>query len=105
MEAPVVRLVNVILLSAIKKGATRVIVADNAVHFEIGGALQLDTDVPGQLHGYLIRRLGVMANLPAYGTGQSAHGQIMLEHRGDITTFAIEITGHGDAARAELQRI
>ncbi len=92
------RLVDVILRSAMKKGATRIVVADTTVHFEVAGELEVDTDVPAPVRDFLIQRLTVMADLPA---GQPARGQIMLEHRGSVATFAIEV----DGARAELVRL
>lgn len=92
------RLVDVILRSAMKKGATRIVVAGTTVHFEVAGELEVDTDVPPAVRDYLIERLTAMAELPA---GQPARGQIMLEHRGDRATFAIEV----DGARAELTRV
>jgi len=99
-------LANVILLSAIKKGAEAIQIARKhdalVVEFRFAGAPDREPYTteemrpPLELQGPLLRRLGVMASLPYYPKGMSAEGRIQIEIGSSrLVTFAIHLEGHG----------
>lgn len=108
-ESPVVTLVNVILLAAIKQGVEtirirRASASECVVEFATGGGSREEVRPPTQLLGPIIRRLSVMASLPVYGKGMAAEGVIRLDIGDDRhAQFEIRVEGHGDASVAYLQ--
>ena len=108
-EAPVVTLVNAMLLSAARKKATEIWVRhDDAgeplVSFKIDDAWKDEMRPPAVLHAPLVRRLAVMASLPSYGPDDYAQGTIVLvvgEAR--RLAFDIRVRGHGDQLEALLR--
>jgi type II secretory ATPase GspE/PulE/Tfp pilus assembly ATPase PilB-like protein len=104
----VVRLVNAILLSALKKQAQTIQFRAGSAHegiveFKISGVIQEELRPPAKPHDAVIRRLAIMANLPAYKKGGSAIGTIQLLIGEDKSaTFGIVVEGHGAERTALL---
>jgi len=109
-DAPVVELVNVILLSANRKSASHFRIrrdgARSLVELLIDGATHEELVLPLALHAPVIRRLSVMASLPSYAQGQASEGFIVLQLGGESQlAFAIRVQGHGDNLEAWLRPV
>ena len=109
-ESPLIRLTNAILLSVLTRGATQVRLRAHADHgvveFLVEGAYQEEMRPPAKLLVSIVRRLSIMARLPIYPRGGSAHGFVHLligEYR--AAYFAISVAGHGDSMSATLEEI
>jgi len=108
-DPPLVKLANMVLLSALAKGAQTIAIRrDTAeecvVMFSIAGASHEELRPPLSLLGPLVRRLSVLANLPSYLKGQGATGFIHLIIGSDREAwFAIRVEGHGDGLTARLR--
>ena len=100
--APVVMLADGLLLSALQKGARTIIIRPGFVELVIGTKLDVEMQPPLELHANLVRRIGVMAEVPNYSTNEYACGRIELEVEGRIAYFDVTVRGHGDAMRAQL---
>jgi type II secretory ATPase GspE/PulE/Tfp pilus assembly ATPase PilB-like protein len=110
VDAPVIRLVNAILLSSVKKGASAIRIRHDGtrsiVEFLIDGVAHEEMGPPVKLHAPIIRRLSIMANLPMYAKGEAAVGYIHLSLGGDRHAyFAVRVEGHGDGLEAQLRAI
>ena len=102
-DSPVIRLVNAVLVSAIKARASMIRIERSVVTFTIGGTECEELRLPEGINAAIVRRLSVMASLPIYPRGQAAEGQIHLRVDDDRETyFALRVTGHGDDLRATL---
>lgn len=103
-ESPIIQLVNAVLLSALKKTARTIIVRPGYIELVVGDKLEVEMQPPQELHAKLVRRIGVMAEVPNYSTGEYACGRIELEvgDRPEHAYFDVTIRGHGDAMRAQL---
>jgi type II secretory ATPase GspE/PulE/Tfp pilus assembly ATPase PilB-like protein len=104
-ESPVVRLVNAILLSSLKKAATELRLSPpNRVEFLMTGTWQLELEPPPALFTQVIRRLAVMASLPVYDKHDAATGLIQIRIGDDREArWHIVVTGHGAALTAHLR--
>jgi type II secretory ATPase GspE/PulE/Tfp pilus assembly ATPase PilB-like protein len=107
-EDPVSRLVNAILLSALKQCATEIAIrtVDDrfVVDFLIDGVEQREMEPEAVLRGPVVRRISVMASVPYYRKGESGLGEIHLVIGEDREAhFAVRLEGHGDAAAAYLR--
>ncbi|MEO8550501.1 MAG: hypothetical protein ABI678_11030 [Kofleriaceae bacterium] len=107
-EDPVSKLVNAILLGALKKRATEVAIrpvdGQFVVDFLIDGVEHREMEPEAVLRGPIVRRIGVMASVPYYRKGESGLGEIRLvigDHR--EARFAVRLEGHGDAAAAYVR--
>ncbi|HEY0478448.1 MAG TPA: hypothetical protein VGD37_13075 [Kofleriaceae bacterium] len=110
-EAPVVRLTDAILLSALARGAQQVRIRARdrgscVVELQIDGQVHEEMRPPALLLAPIVRRLSIMASLPIYPRGGSASGFLHLRI-GEVRAayFAIVVTGHGAAMSATLREI
>ncbi|HYS79330.1 MAG TPA: type IV-A pilus assembly ATPase PilB [Anaeromyxobacteraceae bacterium] len=95
-EAPVVKLVNLILLDAIKKGASDIHVEpyekDFRVRFRIDGVLYEVMKPPGKLKSAIISRLKIMAELDISERRLPQDGRIKLKlGRGKEMDFRVSV--------------
>lgn len=109
-EAPLVKLTTLILRTAVRRSAeqirVRLATAEHCVvELTVGERTFVDTEMPAQLLGPVVRRLSIMARLPTYPKGSSAEGEIHLraDDARDVY-FRIRVSGHGESLTAELQR-
>jgi type II secretory ATPase GspE/PulE/Tfp pilus assembly ATPase PilB-like protein len=102
-DSPVIRLVDAVLISAIKAHASMIRIERSVVTFTIGGTECEEMRLPEGIHAAVVRRLSVMASLPTYARGQAAEGRIHLRIGDDREMyFALRVAGHGDDLRATL---
>lgn len=102
-DSPVIRLVNAVLVSAIKSRASMIRIERSVITFTIGGTESEEMRLPDGLTAPVVRRVSIMANLPMYARGKAAEGRIHLLAGDDREThFAVRVAGHGDALRATL---
>jgi type II secretory ATPase GspE/PulE/Tfp pilus assembly ATPase PilB-like protein len=108
-ESPVVKLVNAILLAAVKKGAREVAIhaaaeGDCVVELIAGDIVHEEMRPQRSLLAPLVRRLAIMAHLPTYPKGMGAEGTIHLIIGDDRHAhFALYVEGHGDDMTASLR--
>lgn len=103
--APLIQLVNAILLAAEKRGATQISVRAEGVHFEIAGEWVEEMVLPAELHPPVVRRLGIMASLPVYRKDEYAEGSIVLLVASErALAFDVRVRGHGPSLEALLRR-
>ncbi|GEM_PF-4694276 len=105
---PLIKLVHAILLSAHKKGATEIWVRregeQRVVSFRLDGEWWEEMVLPPELHGAVVRRLGIMASLPMYRKDAYAEGAIVLRvSETREIAFDIRVRGHGDSLEALLR--
>ena len=106
-DAPIVKLVNAILLSALKKQASAVQIwmdpdGRSIVEFTIDGVMTEEMSPPPELHAPIVRRLGIMASLPMHVGDELAYGRIHLR-LGERSAFLdLTVRGHGNQMRAQL---
>ena len=101
-------LVNAILLSALEKRATEILVhrvdGKARVDFVIDGVEIEELRPPEALYGHIVRRLAVMGSLPTYGKGQYAEGRISLQIGATREAeFALRVDGHGAKSFATVR--
>jgi len=106
-EKPVPMLVNAILLSALEKGATEILVhriaGTSRIDLVIDGTAHEELRPPDLLHDPIVRRLAVMGSLPIYGKGQFAEGRIKLMIGITEADFALRVEGHGPTLVARIR--
>src|SRR5437868_1997617 len=107
-DSQVVKLTNLLLIAALKKGASRLrLYHDGAravVDLVVDGETREELAPPAALHAAIVRRLSVMASLPVYKQGEFAEGTIHLDlGAGSRATFAIRVMGQGDDVEAWLR--
>ena len=96
MTAPLVKLANAILFSAIKKSAEEFrIRPDGVVEFLINGETKEEMQLPADLYAHVIRRMSVMASLPVYPKGDCAFGRFNLLVGKLSYYFEVVVRGHG----------
>jgi type II secretory ATPase GspE/PulE/Tfp pilus assembly ATPase PilB-like protein len=105
-EEPVVKLVNVIFLAALKKGAEKISMRRDAdrllVQFKLGEVWQDEMRIPLELSHAVELRLREIASLPE-GRAEVMDSMIHLKIGGDRTaSFAIEIRGHSAAVEVRI---
>jgi type II secretory ATPase GspE/PulE/Tfp pilus assembly ATPase PilB-like protein len=109
-DAPVVELVNAILLSAIKHGATAIRIrrADERACVELvfDGApyrapeTREEIRPPLALFAPIVRRLGVMASLPYRGREIARGTFALVVDESRRFDFELEVAGHGETETA-----
>jgi type II secretory ATPase GspE/PulE/Tfp pilus assembly ATPase PilB-like protein len=108
-ESPIVKLANAVLLSAISTGADAIRIrirpdgAEAVVELLIAGETHEEMRAPVAVLGGVVRRMSVMANLPAHKKGEQATGFIHVLSESRHAFFAIKVEGHGPEVAAELR--
>lgn len=107
-DAPIPKLADMILLSAVHKTATHVAIADHEVRFLSDGAWSCELKLPTALTAPVVRRLAIMAKLPIVVKGAVAVGLITLFLHRKPVLFCIEVDHHPTVPgqmRARLEAI
>jgi type II secretory ATPase GspE/PulE/Tfp pilus assembly ATPase PilB-like protein len=109
-EPAIVKLVYAILLSSIKKRASKIVMRRVGerfvIEFEIAGTMQEELRPPLNLAGPIIERIAGMASLPLARAGETAYGGIHLAFgAGPDSYFAVAVTSSGDSAHANIRAI
>lgn len=109
-DAPTIKLVNAILLSAWKKQASGFRIyrdGERAVlEFRIAGVVQQQAAPPVALVPVIVRRLAIMASLPTYAKGEAVSGYIHLLIGDDQHAyFDVWVEGHGADMKARIRCI
>ena len=107
-EGPIPKIVYAILLSALKKSATEILVhrvgGQPRIDFVIAGVEHEEMRPPERLHEPIVRRLAVLGSLPNYAKGQFAEGRIKLLIAGTREVdFALRVEGHGSELAAVVR--
>jgi len=109
-EHPIVKLVNAILLSSVKKGADAICIRRGGAAAEVefasrGGPFEHELAPPLRLFDAIVRRLAVMASLPYRRHDEVARGTIHLVVAGERHyRWEIEVGGQGDTTAVVLRR-
>lgn len=109
-DSPLVKLTFAILLSAVRKNADTISLAQRGgtgvVMFVIAGQTVEEMTPPPPLLAAVVRRLAIMAKLPVYGRDEEAEGELGLAlNDEEEATFAIRVFGHGDSLGAVVRRL
>lgn len=102
-DAPIPKLASAILLSAIKKSASHIAIADHEVRFWVNGGWCGELQLPPSLTAPVVRRLAIMARLPTVAKGDVAVGviKLMLNEAAPVA-FCIEVD-HDPAAAGQMR--
>ena len=99
MSEPIVDLAYAILLVAVKKSIEAFRIRPDAAEYVLEHLVEGDAAeemrAPRATLAAVIRRMSVMANLPAYRKGEVAIGRIHLLAGEVQYYFAIQVSGHG----------
>ena len=106
LKPPLERLVDALLLSAVYKNASAILLTATPpkVEFTITGLPQVEIEPPPELLPLMIRRIGVLACFHVYRRDEVAVGSFQLFTSADYrATFHARGQGHGALLRVELQ--
>ena len=101
-EAPIIKLVNMMIAQAVRDGASDIHVApekeDVIVRYRIDGLLHEVDRYPKNLHSGVVSRVKVLANLDIAETRIPQDGRVRLELEGQVidTRISIMPTVHGE---------
>lgn len=106
-EAPVIRMVNALLLQAVREGASDVHLeafeSASLVRFRIDGALREVLEPPRALHAALVSRVKIMASLDIAEKRLPQDGRITLRLGGRVVDVRVSTLPTGQGERVVLR--
>ncbi len=106
-QAPIIQLVNSILLQALEKRATDVHIQPEKnklkIRFRIDGVLQPQKELSKELHGAIISRVKIMAKLDIAEHRRPQDGRFTLQHEGEPIDVRVAISPSSNGEGAVLR--